>query len=258
MLLAWQPFLHKDVIMKCLIFAAGLGTRLKPLTDHLPKALVSVAGVSLLEHTIVRLRNAGATEIVVNAHHFAEQIEEFLKLHDFGLPIYLSDERERLLDTGGGLRKAIPLFQEKEQPILIHNVDIFSNAPLKQFYEDNLSQDAALLVSKRNSTRQLYFDAQNDLIGWKNLETGEVRPQGSILITEHLQSYAFSGIHLISPRMISELNRFPEKFSIMDFYLSSCSKIKIKGIAYPDLRLLDVGKADTISIAEQFITETLA
>lgn len=238
--------------MKCLIFAAGLGTRLRPLTDTMPKALVPVAGRPLLAHTIERLKAEGATEIVVNAHHFAEQIGDYLATHDFGLPIHISNEREQLLDTGGGLRQALQFFTDKDAPVLIHNVDIFSNAPLRRFYEANINTDATLMVSQRNSNRQLYFDNYNHLVGWKNLDTQEVRPLSAV-IDDSLTPYAFSGIHLVSPRLLHELNTFPEKFSIMDFYLSVCQRICIKGYPCQDLRLLDVGKADSIAKAEEFL-----
>lgn len=237
--------------MKCLIFAAGLGTRLKPLTDNLPKALVPINGRPLLEHTILTLKEAGATEIVINAHHFAEQIITFLTKRDFKLPIKISHEQE-LLDTGGGLRQAMHLFEDKEKPILMHNVDILSNAPLRHFYENNISVDAALMVSPRSSSRQLYFDKDNLLRGWKNTETEEVRPKG-VNLSDTFNAYAFSGIHLISPRLINELNHYPSRFSIMEFYLSNCHRMNIQGVVYPHLKLLDVGKVHTLVAAEQFI-----
>lgn len=240
------------ILMKCLIFAAGLGTRLRPLTDTMPKALVPIAGRPLLAHTIDRLKAEGATEIVVNTHHFAEQVEAYLTTHDFDIPVHISNEREQLLDTGGGLRQALQLFTDQETPVLIHNVDIFSNAPLRQFYEKNVDTDATLMVSHRNSNRQLYFDNEQNLVGWKNLDTQEVRPQSAV-IDDTLTGYAFSGIHLVSPRLLSELNTFPKKFSIMDFYLSVCQRLAIKGYPCNNLQLLDVGKSDSIAKAEAFL-----
>ena len=156
--------------MQSMIFAAGLGTRLKPLTDRMPKALVRVSGKPLLEHTIERLRMAGCKNIVVNVHHFANQIIDFLNANDFGIDIRISDETEQLLDTGGGIKKAAPLF-DSESPILIHNVDILSNVDLHAFYDrvalaERQSQvDALLLVSGRKTKRYLIFDETMRLVG---------------------------------------------------------------------------------------------
>ena len=243
--------------MKALLFAAGRGTRLRPLTDTKPKALVPVAGKPLLWHTIMRLREAGATEIVVNVHHFGEQIIDYLSTHDFDIPILVSDERGKLLDTGGGLRKALPLFSVDDCPILIHNVDILSNAPLRRFYEDNIDADAALMVSNRKTNRYLLFDDMNCLRAWTNLQTGEVKTPFTSLDLTNLKRFAFSGIHLISPRLISYLNEFPEVFPIMDFYLKSCDRLSIRGVFEPSLRLLDVGKRDTLQEAETFLNTLL-
>ena len=146
--------------MKAMIFAAGLGTRLKPLTDHLPKALVPVAGKPMLEHVILKLKAAGFTEIVINIHHFGEQIIGFLQANQhFGLTIHISDEREQLLDTGGGIQKASTFFQGNE-PFLVHNVDILSDTDLKTLYDYHVQSgnDATLLASQRKTSRYLLFD----------------------------------------------------------------------------------------------------
>lgn len=153
--------------MKAMIFAAGLGTRLKPLTDHMPKALVPVAGRPMLEHVILKLKKAGFTELVINIHHFGEQIIDFLKANqNFGLTIHISDERDKLLDTGGGIKKAATFFTGTE-PFLVHNVDILSNADLKEVYDfHRKSQNqATLLVSPRKTSRYLLFDTDNRLPG---------------------------------------------------------------------------------------------
>lgn len=241
--------------MKCLIFAAGRGTRLKPLTDTMPKALVPVAGKPLLYHTICKLREAGATEVVVNVHHFGEQIIDYLAAHDFGIPIKISDEREQLLDTGGGLRKALPLFSKGDDPILIHNVDILSDADLRTFYEKYKDEDVTLLVSPRETTRNLYFDHNMRLRAWYNNKTCTMRSPfpGTALI--NLNRCAFSGIHLVSPRIISVLQKYPDVFPIMDFYIKEAANIEIRcAFTYP-LRLLDVGKQDTLAAAEKFLEE---
>ncbi len=239
--------------MKALIFAAGLGTRLKPLTDSCPKALVSIAGQTLLDRTINRLEQAGATEIVVNIHHFGEQIIEHLNAHKYSAHIRISDEREALLDTGGGLRQALTLFSDTEQPILIHNVDILHNAKLATFYEAAKDNDITLMVSHRNTTRYLLFDDNNLLVGWTNIQTGEVRSPQPIGDINRYQRYAFSGIHCVSPKVAPLLNNYPEKFPIMDFYLNTCHKIRIKAHPLNDLQLLDVGKLDSIAAAEKFV-----
>ena len=247
--------------MKALVFAAGLGTRLRPLTDTMPKALVPIDGKPLLDITLRRLINAGATEIVVNVHHFAEQVKTFLATHDYGIPVHISDETEKLLDTGGGLRKALSLFQtEKDAPVLIHNVDILSDAPLAEFYAACSTHDAALLVSKRESSRQLYFDDTMRLHGWQNLSTGELRgfceneaKDTNFRPTDRYRAYAFSGIHLFSPRLADRMERYGDRFSIMDFYLGECADSDIRGHISPTLHLLDVGKIDSLAQAEEFL-----
>lgn len=239
--------------MQAMIFAAGLGTRLKPLTDTVPKALVTVGGVSLLEHTVKNLISAGADRIVVNVHHFSQQIKDFLRQKDnFGTDISISDETDMLLDTGGGLKKAAPLFNA-EEPILIHNVDILSNVSLKDFYRDNRMYDVTLLVSERKTKRYLLFDYGMRLMGWTNIETGEVRsPYKDIDVTKY-RKLAFAGIHLFSPQLFPLMEDFPDKFGIMDFYLSVCHKVNIHGVVKEDLRIMDVGKAETIGEAEDFL-----
>ena len=226
-----------------MIFAAGLGTRLKPLTDTMPKALVPVAGQPLLWHVIMKLKGAGFERIVVNVHHFADQIINYLRANDnFGMDIRISDEREQLLETGGGIKKALPLFDPSE-PILIHNVDILSNLDLNA-----LPADAPLLiVSERKTKRYLQFDDTMRLIGWKNIETGEVKGCEG-------RSFAFSGIHLFHPSLSPLLADWPDRFPIMDFYLKACADHLIRGYEAHDLRLMDVGKLDTLEEAEKFIS----
>ena len=239
--------------MQAMIFAAGLGTRLKPLTDRMPKALVPVCGKPLLAHTIERLKGAGADEIVVNVHHFSQQIVDYLATHDFGIRIKISDESDRLLDTGGGLRKALPLFSQQDQPVLIHNVDILSNIPLADFYASHQENDATLLVSERQTSRYLLFDDKDRLVGWTNINTGEVKSPYKDLDVASCRRYAFSGIHCFSPRLGRLMTDLPDKFSIIDFYLSVCDKAVIKGHFQKDLRLLDVGKLDSLEQAERFL-----
>lgn len=235
-----------------MIFAAGLGTRLKPLTDTMPKALVPVAGKPLLWHVIQRLKTAGFERVVVNVHHFADQIEEYIKQNDgFGLDIHISDERNELLETGGGIRKAIPLF-DADSPVLIHNVDILSNVDLQGLYDAIGTDDALLLVSNRNTQRYLLFNADDNLVGWTNVATGELRGP----IAEHPQTvnrYAFSGIHVVSPHLLQRMNNYPARFPIVDFYLKECAMACIKAYAMNNLMLMDVGKQETLHDAEHFL-----
>ncbi len=239
---------------QAMIFAAGLGTRLKPLTDTMPKALVPVAGQPLLFHIVMKLKDAGFGRIVVNVHHFADQIIDYLRANEnFGLDIRISDEREQLLETGGGIKKALPLFDPSE-PILIHNVDILSNLDLNA-----LPTDAPLLVvSQRQTKRYLLFDEEMRLKGWTNIETGEVKgPIANsqwLTANSQLKRLAFSGIHLFHPSLSPLLADWPDRFPIMDFYLKACSDHLIRGYEAHDLHLLDVGKLDTLHEAEEFLT----
>ena len=237
---------------QAMIFAAGLGTRLKPLTDTMPKALVKVGGQPLLWHVVMKLKAAGYERIVVNVHHFAQQIVDYLKANDnFGLDISISDETDGLLETGGGIKKALPLF-DPESPILIHNVDILSNLDLSGDLTWGLSPVAPpvalLIVSQRKTKRYLQFDDTMRLIGWKNIETGEVRGHEG-------RQLAFSGLHVLYPSAFPLLDAWPSRFPIMDFYLSICANHLVRGYEAKELRLMDVGKLDTLEEAEQFIKQ---
>ena len=279
---------------QAMIFAAGMGTRLKPLTDVIPKALVPVGDKPLLQIVLERLLDAGIHDVVVNVHHKAGQICNYLRLLEtyYDVRISISDESEQLLETGGGIRKARSLF-DAEAPILIHNVDILSNVDLGAFYDSIGDADALLLVSERKTKRYLLFDEEMHLVGWTNIETGEVKspypeiaalsgdkesvmerfglsPSGSLpreggergLAFSSSGSLptgegggrglmlAFSGIHAFSPRLFADMEQWPEKFPIIDFYLNRCAERKIKGYLKSDLQLLDVGKLDTLASAE--------
>lgn len=237
-----------------MIFAAGLGTRLKPLTDRIPKALVRVGGEPLLKRVIFQLKDAGFTRIVVNVHHFSNQIIDYLRDNDnFGLDIRISDETDKLLETGGGIKKAWPLFDQTE-PILIHNVDILSNVDLKKFYQP-LPLAARLLVSERKTKRYLLFDETMRLVGWTNIETGEVKSPYKDLDPKKYKMYAFSGIHMVAPSLFPLMDDEPDKFPIMDFYLKHCDKVRIEGYVKNDLKLMDVGKQETLREAEKFLDE---
>lgn len=248
--------------MRAMLYAAGLGTRLRPLTNHTPKALVKVGGRTLLDITAEHLAAAGVQLTVVNVHHFAEQIKSHLATHDMKMEVQISDESSRLLNTGGGLKKALEIFAEydkeheeieKGQAILIHNVDILSNANLRKFYEENKEEDVALMVSERQTQRYLLFDENMNLVGWTNIATGEVRSPFPDLKVEACQKYAFSGIHIVNPRIAIEMQNYPDVFPIMDFYIEQCNKLHIRGVLNRNLRLLDVGKQDSIIAAEEFL-----
>lgn len=238
---------------QAMIFAAGLGTRLKPLTDTMPKALVKVDGEPLLKHVILKMRKAGIERIVVNVHHFAQQIIDYIKKNDgFGIDIFISDETEALLETGGGIKKALHFFNQ-DSPVLIHNVDILSNADLSLFYEQAQGSDATLLVSERKTKRYLLFDDEMVLKGWTNIETGELKGPSTLVSADGLSKYAFSGIHVLSPSLFPRFCEMPDRFGIIDFYLKYCSHYQFKGYMKKDLRLMDVGKIDTLYEAEEFI-----
>lgn len=261
---------------QAMIFAAGMGTRLKPLTDVIPKALVPVGDKPLLQIVLERLLDAGIHDVVVNVHHKAGQICNYLRLLEtyYDVRISISDESEQLLETGGGIRKAHDLF-DAEAPILIHNVDILSNVDLGAFYDSIGDADALLLVSERKTKRYLLFDEDMHLVGWTNIETGEVKSpypeiaalsgdkesvmerfglssSGSLPREGRGRGLAFSGIHAFSPRLFADMEQWPEKFPIIDFYLNRCAERKIKGYLKSDLQLLDVGKLDTLASAESF------
>jgi NDP-sugar pyrophosphorylase family protein len=260
---------------QAMILAAGLGTRLKPLTDTMPKALVPVGGTPLLDRNIRRLMDFGYTRFVVNVHHFAQQILDYVAQQDYAPLVRFSDETEQLLETGGGLKHAQDLF-DPDEPILIHNVDILDNVDFDWFRRQHQpDEDAVLLVSRRNSKRYLLFDSAMRLMGWKNIETSEVKSpfqwlreadftiDGNLKVVplaarpssliSNLYAFAFSGIHSFSPRLFSLMERFPDRFSVIDFYLSTCHRAHIVGLVKNDLRVLDVGKLDSLEHAEEFL-----
>ena len=245
-----------------MILAAGLGTRLKPLTDTMPKALVPVGGKPLLEWNIRKLQAQGYDRFVVNIHHFAQQIVDYVALQDYAPLVQFSDETEALLETG-----------------LLHNVDILDNVNYDWFRRQHQpDEDAVLLVSRRQTKRYLLFDSAMRLMGWINRETGEVKSpfpwlreaeltiDDNLNVTSHLSSltshlssltsklyaFAFSGIHSFSPRLFPLMDHFPDRFGIIDFYLSVCHRAHIVGLVKPDLDVLDVGKLDSLEKAEKF------
>jgi len=244
--------------MKAMIFAAGLGTRLKPITDTMPKALVPVGGEPLLHHVIVKLRAAGYDHLVVNVHHFASQIREYLATHDYGIDIQISDETEELLETGGGIAHARNLLLPTEEPILIHNVDILSNLDLAWFRSQVCpGAVSTLLVSERETSRYLLFGPDMRLMGWTNVTTGEVRSPYPAEALKDCKRYAFAGIHNISPAIFEVFCEadMPARFPIIDFYVQQCRNHPFYGVVAKDLKMVDVGKLDSLDQAEEMLKD---
>ncbi|MBQ6254060.1 MAG: nucleotidyltransferase family protein [Bacteroidales bacterium] len=241
--------------MKALIFAAGLGTRLKPLTDTIPKALVPVAGEPLLSHVINKLKSAGFDEVVINTHHFADSVIEYVRSNsDFGIKIHISDERDMLRETGGGIKRARRFLEDG--PFLVHNVDILSNLDINWFVSqarpDALSN---ILVSDRVTQRYLLFDDDMRMVGWTNVRTGEVKSPYPGLDPSRFRKLAFSGVHLISDRIftIFDEDGWGERFPIMDFYIQECASHPIYGVLPERLEMIDVGKVESLKEAESFL-----
>lgn len=241
-----------------MIFAAGLGTRLKPLTDSLPKALVSVGGKPLLQHIIEKLKQSGFDEIIINIHHFGQQIIDFVEENNrFDIRIEFSDERKKLLDTGGGIKKASWFFDDNK-PFLVHNVDILSNVDLHRLviYHREAGSEATLVCSKRQTSRYLLFDESDHLRGWINESTGEIKSPFSGFDPSGYQKLAFSGIHILRPTLFSYMEEMPDKFSIIDFYLQYSHKSAITFYTPKNLRIIDAGKHEALSEAERFYGNT--
>lgn len=248
--------------MKTLIFAAGLGTRLKPLTDTMPKALVPVCGRPLIEHVSRKLRASGVESAVVNVHHFADMIEEWAAAQDI-MPMTVSDERECLLETGGGILHA-RRYLEGCGHFLIHNVDIISDLDIAWFASQVRENSmATLLVSDRKTSRYLLFDPDTmRLLGWTNVTTGEIKsPYPDLDMTKCLKM-AFSGIHMMSDTVFDVMDSYVRekgldpvspRFPIMDFYLSVCAEKGIYGVVANELELVDVGKLDTLEEAQKAV-----
>jgi len=238
--------------MKAFILSAGLGTRLRPLTDTLPKALVRVGGKALLQWNIEKMVGAGIREIVVNIHHFPGQIRQFLEENNhFGIDIHISDETEAILDTGGGLKKAAPLLAGDE-PVLVHNVDILCNLDFNLLLQHHHSQNAlaTLVVRKRETQRYFLFDSRMHLTGWTNAKTGEIR-EPVPGITLYSKMLAFSGIQIVDPRFLSLMSG-SGKFSLIDTYLQLAPDHRIIGYEDHSSLWMDVGKAEQLAEVEKW------
>ena len=240
--------------MKAMILAAGLGIRLRPLTNSKPKALIEINKIPLLEIVIKRLILYGFNEIIINVHHFADQIIGFLKeKNNFGIDIRVSDETDLLLSTGGGLKKASWFFNDNK-PFLVHNVDILSDINLKQFYGVHVNSEAlaTLAVRNRQSSRYLLFDNENNLCGWKNTKTNEV------IIAKQSESdlipLAFSGIHIINTS-IFDLMPKQHVFSMIDVYLNIAANYKIKAFNHDSSMWIDIGTKKSIIEAIKILSQ---
>lgn len=238
--------------MKALVFAAGLGTRLLNETSNKPKALVKIGGKTLLQRTIEKLIKNGITEIVVNVHHFSNLIIDFISSNNFEIPIHISDESGKLLDTGGGLKKAAQFFID-DSPILIYNVDILSNLDLNRVsgYHMRSGAIATLVVRNRPTQRYLKFDSNKRLVGWLNKKTGETK----ISIPDNFDTaieMAFSGIHIVHPR-IFEYMPDEDKFSIIDLYLELAKNHLIQGYFDDSELWMDIGKPDQLKEARTLL-----
>jgi NDP-sugar pyrophosphorylase family protein len=237
--------------MKAMIFAAGLGTRLRPLTNDRPKALVEVKGVAMLEIAIRKLKNAGVDQLIINLHHYAHQIREFIKTNnDYGIEIHFSDETDLLLDTGGGLIKA-KWFISDNEPFFIYNVDILTDLDLSKMVEFHKLHHplATLAIKERPGNRFFLFDKDQRLCGWKNFTTNEEK---IAISSEKLLPFAFSGIHLIDP-FIFDLIEEKGIFSIVDVYLRLASSHLIKGYVHDQDLWIDLGKPENVLAGEAAI-----
>lgn len=235
-----------------MILAAGRGTRLQALTENTPKALVRAGSMSLLERLITKLKVQGVSSIVINVHHHAEQIISFLEEKAyFNIPISISDESDTLLETGGGILKAASLL-EGDEPFIVHNVDILSDLDLRKLYKAHTEANAlsTVAVKDRQTSRYLLFDQDERMQGWENRQSGErIIPAGT---DKHLSSFAFSGIHVISPE-IFPLFTESGKFSIIDTYLRLCKDHLIKAYRHDKGLWIDAGKPEGLELANMLL-----
>lgn len=233
-----------------LLFAAGLGTRLKPFTNEHPKALAQVNGKTLLQHNIQYLQSFGINKVVVNVHHFANQIIDIVKENNgWGSDVLISDETAEVLETGGGLVKAIPLFGDAEN-IVIMNVDILTNLNIQQIFQQHINTNAlaTLAVTNRTTSRYFVFDKENKLCGWMNTKTNELKGIEHFDETQHIK-LAFSGIHILNKKIFSSIKQ-QGKFSMVDVYLDVMKTNDIIAFNHSQDKFIDVGKPESIAIAE--------
>ena len=243
--------------MKAMILAAGLGTRLRPLTDHRPKGLVEVAGRTLLEITLARLRTFGISDVIINVHYLADMILEYLQKNDnFGMRIEVSRE-DVLLDTGGGLKKAAYFFREESEPFILHNVDVISTIDLGRMVQFHIENQAlaTLAVQDRKTSRYLLFDEERQLCGRRS---GSAEKTELVRSSQAVQALAFSGIHVISPRILSMMSE-EGAFSIIQSYLRLAAQgEKILGFRADEYYWRDLGRPENVvQAAEDFTRNVL-
>ena len=232
-----------------MILAAGLGTRLKPWTDAHPKALAAVNGKSLLQRNIEYLQQFGIKEVIVNVHHFADQIIDAIQQNNgWGSIITISDETDAVLETGGGLQKAAWFFKND---FVLMNVDILTDLDLQKMIDQHQQSKAlaTLAVTERTTSRYFLFNTQQELCGWRNVITGEEKPS-SLSSGEGVRQKAFSGIHVISPAIFSLMQQ-EGKFSMVDVYLSLCADHQIRYFDHSETKFIDVGKPESVAQAEK-------
>jgi N-acetyl-alpha-D-muramate 1-phosphate uridylyltransferase len=246
--------------MKAMILAAGLGKRLKPFTDRHPKALAVVNGKTLLQRNIEYLAGYGIKDVIVNVHHFANQVKKFIaKNKGFGSTITISDESDAILETGGGLKKAGWFFTDSNLPFAVINVDVLTDMDLGAMIDHHkkLQPLATLAVTSRKTSRYFLFDEMPNLCGWKNEKTGEQK------ISREASSFsekAFSGIHIISPEIfpLIETSLLPagikDKFSMVDVYLELAKTHAISAFDHSNTKFVDVGKPESIAIADKIFS----
>jgi NDP-sugar pyrophosphorylase family protein len=236
--------------MKAMILAAGLGTRLKPFTDNHPKALARVNGKTLLQRNIEYLAQFGIIEIIINVHHFANQIIDIVNANNgFGSKISISDETREVLETGGGLKKASWYFEKENEPFVVMNVDILTDMNLAEMIKQHKKEKplATLAVTTRFTSRYFLFDELNHLCGWKNTKTNEQKISRE---SEERNPKAFSGIHVISPEIFS-LIKMKGKFSMVDVYLELSKTYFISAFDHSNSKFIDVGKPESMLKAEK-------
>jgi NDP-sugar pyrophosphorylase family protein len=246
--------MNNAAISRAMIFAAGLGTRFKPWTDHHPKALALVNGKSLLQRNIEYLQQYGIRDIIINVHHFADQIVHALDVNKgWGSRITISDETAEVLETGGGLKKAMRWLQEA--PFVMMNVDILTDLDLGSMIRDHFHHRplATLAVTDRETSRYFLFDERSRLRGWKNVKTGQVRWAGAAPSGVRLTEKAFSGIHVIDPALLPLIKQ-EGKFSIIDVYLEVAADHPVRAFDHSGSRLIDVGKPESVGQAEKLFT----
>lgn len=246
--------------MKALIFAAGLGTRLGAITRTMPKALVEVGGEPMLKRVIIKLKAAGISDMVVNVHHHAQMIRDYLAVnHNFGANISISDESESLLDTGGGLLKAKELLGT-DSPIVLHNADILTDFDIREMIGTHLGSDSdvTLLVAERQTSRYLLFDESMRMRGWTDIRTGEIRSPWTADEIADCHKLAFGGVHIVNPTVFKLLESFSHepKFSITPFYTASCRELRITGFKpAKTYNWVDIGKPDALKAAQNIVSK---